>query len=260
MARVCPLFSGSTGNSYYIGSRSAGLLVDAGRSARQLEGMLKLCGIDPLAVHGILVTHEHSDHVSGLRVFAKKYGAPVFCTPGTLQALGASAAEFEVRPLPEELAIGGMEVTHFPVSHDCAQPVGYRIRTADGRVIAVATDLGFLSDQVKGALLGADLAILESNHDLDMLRFGPYPYPLKQRVLSDQGHLSNAACAGFLPQLLQSGTRRMVLGHLSRQNNTPQLALDTAQGALLQAGFVPDVDFLLEAAPVENRQGKSILL
>lgn len=260
MARVCPLFSGSTGNSYYIGGRSAGLLVDAGRSARQLEGMLKLCGIDPLAVHGILVTHEHSDHIAGLRVFAKKYGVPVFCTPGTLGALGAAAAEFEVHPLPQTISIGGMEVAHFPVSHDCAQPVGYRIHTADGRTIALATDLGFLSDEVKTGLLGADLAVLESNHDIDMLRFGPYPYPLKQRVLSDKGHLSNAACAAFLPELLQSGTRRIVLGHLSRQNNTPDLALQTAQAALVQAGAVPEVDFLLSAAPVENRSGRSILL
>lgn len=260
MARVCPLFSGSSGNSYYIGSKSAGVLIDAGRSARQLEGLLKLCGIDPLAVHGVLVTHEHSDHISGLRVFAKKYGVPVFCTPGTLTALGTAAAEFEVRPLPGELTIGGMGITHFPVSHDCAQPVGYRIHTADDRIIALATDTGFLTDEVKAGLLGADMVILESNHDVELLRSGPYPYPLKRRVLSDKGHLSNAACAAFLPELLQNGTRRFVLAHLSRQNNTPDLALQAAQSALVQAGAVPDVDFLLQAAPVENRTGRSILL
>lgn len=260
MARVCPLFSGSSGNSYYIGSKSAGVLIDAGRSARQLEGMLKLCAIDPLAVHGIFVTHEHTDHVSGLRVFAKKYGVPVFCTPGTLRALGTATAEFEVRPLPDELTIGGMTITHFPVSHDCAEPVGYRLHTADGRTIALATDTGVLTDSVKAGLLGADLAILESNHDVDMLRSGPYPYPLKQRVLSDQGHLSNAVCAAFLPELLQSGTRRFLLAHLSRQNNTPGLALQAAQAALVQAGAVPEVDFLLQAAPPENRSGTPILL
>lgn len=260
MARICPLFSGSTGNSYYIGTHSAGVLIDAGRSARQLEGMLKLCGIDPLAVHGILVTHEHTDHISGLRVFAKKYGVPVFCTPGTLQALGTAAAEFEVRPLPAELSLGEMGITHFAVSHDCAQPVGYRIHTGDGRTIALATDLGFLSEEVKAGLLGADLVVVESNHDEDMLRAGPYPYHLKQRVLSDRGHLSNAACAAFLPELLGSGTRRFVLGHLSRTNNTPELALNTALGALVRAGYQPDVDFLLQAAPAENRAGKSIIL
>jgi len=260
MARVCPLFSGSSGNSYYIGSKSAGVLIDAGRSARQLEGMLKLCGVDPLAVHGVLVTHEHTDHVSGLRVFAKKYGVPVFCTPGTLAALGTAAVEFEVLPLPDELTVAGMGITHFPVSHDCAQPVGYRIHTADDRVIALATDTGNLTDGIKEGLRGADMVILESNHDVDMLRFGPYPYPLKQRVLSDRGHLSNAVCAAFLPELLQNGTRRFLLAHLSRQNNTPELALQTAQSALVQAGAVPDVDFLLRAAPVENRTGNSILL
>ena len=260
MARICPLFSGSTGNSYYIGTRSAGVLIDAGRSARQIEGMLRLCGIDPLAVHGILLTHEHTDHTSGLRVFAKKYGVPVFCTPGTLAALGTAAAEFETRPLPEELILGELEITHFPVMHDCAQPVGYRLHTGDGRTIALATDLGQLTPQVEGGLLGADLVVIESNHDVDMLRTGPYPYPLKRRVLSDHGHLSNADCAAFLPRLLESGTRRFVLGHLSQTNNTPDCALNTSLSALVQAGYVQDVDFLLQAAPVENRTGKSILL
>lgn len=259
MARLCPLFSGSSGNSYYIGSRSAGVLIDAGRSARQLDGMLKLCGIDPLAVQGILVTHEHSDHISGLRVFAKKYGIPVYGSAGTLGAIAGSVGEVELREIAGGVELAGMEVQSFPVSHDCTEPTGYRIRTADARNFCLATDLGYLSDEVKERLSGCDMVVIESNHDIEMLRNGPYPYHLKRRILSDRGHLSNPVCAQFLPQLLKTGVRRFMLAHLSRENNTPQAALAASLSALTQAGYVQDVDFLLQAAPVENSAGKTVI-
>lgn len=259
MARLCPLFSGSSGNSYYIGSRSAGLLIDAGRSARQLDNMLKLCGIDPLALQGILVTHEHTDHVSGLRVFAKKYRLPVLASAGTLSALGDTLCEVETHPVEEGLQMAGMTVTPFSTSHDCAQPLGYRVRTEDGRTLGFATDLGYLSDTVKEHLLGADLVVIESNHDPEMLRTGGYPYPLKQRILSDRGHLSNGVCAGFLPELMKSGTKRFLLAHLSRENNSPALALDTSLSALTRAGFTREIDFLLDTAKPENAEGRSII-
>lgn len=259
MARLCPLFSGSTGNSYYIGSRSAGVLIDAGRSARQLDGMLKLCGIDPLAIQGILVTHEHSDHVSGLRVFAKKYSLPVYASAGTLHALGDMLEGIKTMEAEKGMEIAGMRIDPFPTSHDCAQPLGFRIRTADQRVFTLSTDLGFLSEEVKESLLGTDIAVIESNHDVEMLRTGGYPYYLKQRILSNRGHLSNADCAGFLPQLAKSGTKRFLLAHLSRENNTPALALEASLGALSQAGYVQDTDFLLGTAAPENSMGKTII-
>lgn len=259
MARLCPLFSGSSGNSYYIGSRSAGLLLDAGRSARQLENMLKLCGIDPLALQGILVTHEHTDHVSGLRVFARKYSLPVFASTGTLQALGGMLEGVETHPAEAGLQLAGMTVEPFHTSHDCAEPMGFCVKTEDGRRFALATDLGFLSEEVQESLLGADFVVLESNHDLEMLRTGPYPYPLKRRILSDRGHLSNDICAGFLPELAKSGVKRFLLAHLSRENNAPDLALETSLSALVQAGLVQNVDFLLGVAGVENTAGKNII-
>ncbi|RKJ39010.1 MBL fold metallo-hydrolase [Acutalibacter sp. 1XD8-33] len=259
MARLCPLFSGSSGNSYYIGSREAGVLIDAGRSARQLDGMLRLCGIDPLAIQGVLVTHEHSDHISGLRVFARKYGLPVYATEGTLSAAGGQLEGVDLRPVGDGLSLGDMEIRPFPVSHDCVQPVGYRIRTGDGRHFCLATDLGYLSPEAQEALLGCDMVVIESNHDVETLRSGPYPYHLKRRILSDHGHLSNGACAAFLPQLLKSGVRRFLLAHLSRENNSPQMALSAALSALTQAGYVRDVDFLLDAAPVENSAGKTVI-
>lgn len=259
MARLCPLFSGSSGNSYYIGSRSGGVLIDCGRSARQTEGMLRLCGIDPLALHAVFVTHEHTDHTSGIRVFAKKFGLPVYASPGTLEAIAPGLPQADLRPLTGPVEAAGMVLEAFPVSHDCIQPVGYRVHTGDGRNFCLATDLGCLSEEVKEALRGCDAVVLESNHDVELLRSGPYPYHLKRRILSDQGHLSNEICAAFLPELLKSGVRRFILGHLSRENNQPQLALDTALSALTQAGYRREVDYLLEAAPVENTQARTVI-
>lgn len=259
MARFCPLFSGSSGNSSYLGSRSAGVLIDAGASARRLEGRMKLCGVDPLALQGILVTHEHSDHVSGLRVFAKKYSLPVYASAGTLSAIAGGLEGVELRDIGEGAEIAGMEVAPFPTSHDCAQPTGYRIHTGDGRTFCLATDLGYVSDRVRENLLGCDMVVIESNHDLEMLRNGPYPYYLKRRILSDQGHLSNAACAGLLPELLKSGVRRFMLAHLSDVNNTPRLALETSLSALVQTGAVPEVDFLLQVAMPENTESKTVI-
>lgn len=259
MARLCPLFSGSSGNSYYIGSRSAGLLIDAGRSARQLDSMLKVCGVDPMAIQGILVTHEHSDHVSGLRVFARKYGLPVFASPGTLEAMESVLEGVEAHPAERGLQLAGMTVNPFSTSHDCAEPLAYRIETADGRIFTLSTDLGYLSDEVKENLLGTDFAVIESNHDLEMLRNGGYPYYLKKRILSDHGHLSNTACAGFLPELARSGTKRFLLAHLSAENNSPSVALEAALGALTRAGYVKDVDYLLDTAHPENRTGAAVI-
>lgn len=259
MARLCPLFSGSTGNSYYIGSRSAGVLIDAGRSARQLDGMLRLCNIDPLAIHGILLTHEHSDHISGLQVFARKYKIPVYGSTGTLIALGDKLAGVEAHVAEAGMEIAGMSVTSFHTSHDCAEPLGYRIVTDDGRTLGFATDLGILSELVKEHLLGADMVVLESNHDRDMLRHGGYPIYLKQRILSDHGHLANDTCAAFLPELAQSGTRRFLLAHLSRENNTPSLAREAALTALARAGLSEQIDFLLNTASPENADGKSVI-
>lgn len=259
MARVCPLFSGSKGNSYFIGSRSAGLLLDAGRSARQLDQMLKRCEIDPLSIHGILLTHEHTDHVNGVRVFSRKYGIPVFASRGTLQALETALADVDTYVLEQGLQIAGMEVRPFHTSHDCAEPMGFRIKTEDNRVFSLATDLGYLSQEVQEYLLGSDFAVVESNHDVRMLEEGGYPYYLKRRILSDRGHLSNAVCAAFLPQLVASGTRRVLLAHLSQENNTPRAAKEASQAALVQAGYVENVDFWLDVAKVENDQGKTIV-
>ena len=262
MAELCALYSGSTGNSYYIGSKSSGVLVDIGRSARQTTTILKRCAVDPLAIGGILITHEHSDHIGGLRVFAARYHIPVFSSAGTLAALesmGVLDGSFPAYTIDGTLQLGGMQIRAFRTPHDCAESYGYRIRTEDDKVVTVATDLGYVTSEVEESLLGADLAVVESNHDIGMLRTGPYPYSLKRRILSDCGHLSNTACAELLPTLFEHGTKRFMLAHLSRENNTPDIARQTAICGMQMAGIEDEQEYTLDVAPIENLDGRSIV-
>ncbi len=252
MARYCPLFSGSSGNCCYIGSAAGGVLVDAGGSARRIETALWEREIDPGSIRAICVTHEHSDHVAGLRVLTRRYGMPVFASRGTLEELlhaGILGERDAFAVIDEEgIEVADMEITAFPTPHDSAESLGFRIHTADDRRIAVATDMGYMTPVVRKALRGCDLVHIESNHDIRMLENGPYPYFLKKRILAKTGHLSNEACAAELPQFVQEGTTRFVLAHLSAENNLPDLAYVTSQAALQEAGLRAGVDFLLQVA------------
>lgn len=256
MARFCPLFSGSSGNSYYIGGAQEGILVDAGRSAKQIVERLALCDVPLQAVRAIFVTHEHRDHVQGLRVLAGRLGVPVYASPGTLHALadmGILNGKFPAEPLSlAGAACAGLRVQPFHTSHDCAEGYGYCVETADGRRAAFATDLGYCSEEVRRSIAGTDLIVLESNHDVRMLECGPYPYVLKRRILSDTGHLSNEACAHMLRELIQHGAAHVFLAHLSRENNTPDLARITSLAALEGIGAKLGRDFTLHVAPVAN--------
>lgn len=263
MARFCTLFSGSSGNSYYIGSAKSGILIDAGRTAKQLDTMLEHCGIGSDAIQAIFITHEHTDHIKGLRVFASRHHLPVFASEGTLselELLDCFTPKYRAQPIEANgVECAGMYITPFHTSHDCAESVGYRIQTNDGRTIAVSTDLGYLSDEVRRKLTGADLIVLESNHDVGMLQNGPYPYSLKRRILSKKGHLSNTDCAEALSGFASSGTTRFVLAHLSSENNTPELAFQTSLCSLTMSGLKQGMDFELYIAPKENKEGKTIL-
>lgn len=252
MAEFCALFSGSSGNCTYISYGGRALLVDAGVSALATRRAFEMVGLDFGKVEGILVTHEHSDHIKGLAVLSSRFGIPIYANQGTLSGilenpkiLQDAVTEFPTGSVAE---IAGMEIHSFGTSHDARESVGYRILTGDGKKIAVATDLGFISSTVMENLAGCDLVMLESNHDIGMLQNGRYPYYLKRRILSRTGHLSNEDCAEALPELAQSGVKHIVLAHLSKDNNYPQLALQTALSAMKISG-IPDSDYEIQVAP-----------
>ena len=218
------------------------LLIDMGKSCRVTLNALKGLGLPVSGMKGLLVTHEHSDHVAGLSVFLRHYNVPVYASAATLDHLdglgltppGAELIAIEGRSEP----VGGFTVSAFPTSHD-VPCCGFRIAAADGSVMAIATDLGCLSPAVHAAMAGAGLVALEANYDLEMLRGGSYPYYLKRRIESPRGHLDNRECAAAVLELIQQGCRKFALCHLSKENNTPQLALAAVRDTLLAAGVVP---------------------
>lgn len=248
MAKVCQLFSGSSGNSIYIGTNSGGVLVDIGVSAKRCEAALKNWGIDPQSIKAVLVTHEHKDHISGVRVFASRYKTPVYASPATLEEMqksgdvNGSVNSFEINGT---LDLGDMCAQAFHNSHDSADCVGYEFTVSGGRKISVCTDTGYVTDDAKLHVTGSDLVFLESNHEISMLENGCYPYPLKKRILSDKGHLSNTAADAFAKNLLQSGTTRFVLSHLSRENNVPEIARQSMIAALSELGAKEGEDYRL---------------
>ncbi len=233
--------SGSSGNVALLETSRTRLLIDAGLSHRQLVRRLKDLGISLGPLDGILISHEHSDHSSGLSAIASRCGCPVFLTEPTHREISRVLAEgggknlerVEYVEAGEALTIGDIEVSPFAIPHDAADPVGYALR-AEGVKMAVVTDLGYLTELVKFHLRGADCLVLESNHDLEMLKVGPYPWSVKQRVMSRTGHLSNHVVSEFLadPEAFDASPRHLVLAHLSENNNTPDLARISAEEAL----------------------------
>lgn len=261
MARICPLFSGSSGNSLFVGSAREGVLVDVGVSAKRIEAALNARGIAPESIRAVLVTHEHRDHVAGLHTLTKRYGWPVCGTVGTLESLAADgliAPGTPLLPLSGGVCAGNLLCTPFETSHDSRESCGFTVEMPDERRVAIATDTGVVTESMKKALLGCDYVYIESNHDPDMLWHGAYPYPLKVRIAAPTGHLPNADCAALLPELARRGTTRFMLGHLSAENNTPALALSTATASLAAAGLVAGVDYLLGAAAPESREDVTV--
>ncbi len=252
MAKAVPLFSGSKGNSYFIGSAGEGVLIDAGRNCKQIELALESNGLSMLNVGAVFVTHEHIDHCAAIKVLVKKYKIPVYASQGTMNALinGAKLPpNAELHIIEDEAAVGNMLVRRIDTPHDAAESCCYHVTAPDGKRALIATDMGYMTRQVREAAAHSDFAVIESNHDIDMLKTGPYPYVLKKRILSDRGHLSNEACAAELSELVRSGTLRLMLGHLSEQNNTPKIALRTSAAELARAGMKLNSDFTLDVAP-----------
>ena len=257
--RFSPLFSGSSGNALYVGCDGAHLLVDAGVSGTRVAQALQRIGVAPDSLDGVLVTHEHSDHIRGVGVLARKYDLPVYATAGTWAAMadkiGPIAAKNVCTIEPERnFYLGALEILPFSTPHDAADPVGFAFER-DGARLAVATDIGCVRDSWAKYVLGADAVVLESNYDPDMLDAGPYPFELKKRIRSRRGHLSNDEAGAFAVRLIEQGARQIVLGHLSKENNFPELARQCSECALRSAGLEPDTDAQLVVARRDETTG-----
>ncbi len=247
------LASGSSGNSIYVGSSQTSLLVDAGINCKGICSALSGRGVDPTELSGILITHEHSDHVKGLDVFVKRYGTPVYMNEATWLRVRKNlkyADLLDIRLIESDsrFTIGDIEVKSFRTPHDAVESMGFRLDTGK-HVVSVFTDLGRAAESVLSKVSGSELIYIEANYDPEMLAGGPYPWVLKERIRGGLGHLSNLECGEAMLELLKKGTTRFVLSHLSEHNNYPELAELTISRYLDAAGARQGSDYQMHVAP-----------
>ena len=244
--------SGSSGNCIYVGSDTTHLLMDVGISRKRTVDALKDLDLELRDISGIFITHEHSDHINGLPMIAKKSDMPIYATRGTIEAIRRMPKFQEIDPerfiavrSDEKITIGDMQIDPMRISHDAAEPVGYRI--CYGRKKAcVCTDLGCYTDYTVECLKNSDILLLESNHDVNMLQVGRYPYHLKRRILGDRGHLSNVSSGQLLCRILNDHMKAIFLGHLSQENNLPERAFETVRVEIMSS----DTDYRPEDLPI----------
>lgn len=252
MMKLVSLFSGSSGNASFLSCGNTKLLVDAGLSGKRVESALIEAGEDPSTLSAILITHEHSDHTASAGILARRFKVPVFATAGTWQAMQHIIGKLKpeqrcVIKAEEGFVIGELNVMPFAIPHDAAEPVGYSFLHGS-RKVTIATDIGHMNETLLMHLHKSDIILLESNHDIDMLKAGSYPWPLKQRILSDHGHLCNELAGKTIAYLAENGTRCFLLGHLSQENNFPELAWQTVVNALADKQFHLDETLTVEVA------------
>ena len=262
--QLCSLYSGSSGNSIYVGNENTHFLVDVGVSAKKLEKALAEIDLTVNDMAGIFITHEHSDHISGLGVIARRYGIPMYGTAKTLEAVKAyktlgevDYSLFQAIEPDEDFMMNDIKVRAIRTWHDATDPVCYTFKQGK-RKISIATDLGNFDAYIINNLKDSDILLIEANHDINMLEVGPYPYYLKQRILGDRGHLSNERSGQLIKQLLNNHIKGILLGHLSKENNFPELAYETVYVELLQNPYTSDIqDFNIKIA---NRDSNSDMI
>lgn len=249
----CPLFSGSSGNSSYIEAGNTRILIDAGLSGKAVVEALAKIDVLPETLSGILVTHEHSDHVKAAGILSRKYRIPIYANEPTWNAMAKQIGDvwpgqMRMFNTNEDFFIDDLNICPFSIPHDAADPVGYRI-FAGGHSVSTATDMGYLTKDVLKRIAGSDIVLLESNHDPDMLLQNPrYSQALKRRILGRHGHLSNDMCAEGILKLYDTGVRHVVLGHLSAENNTPELALETSVHMAAEKGIAIGQELFIDMA------------
>lgn len=248
----CPLFSGSSGNSIFVSSGTTRILIDAGLSGKTIENALLSIDENCSNINGIFITHEHSDHIKGVGVLSRRYDIPIYANEDTWNAMKNNLGKIKENNIKiidnGHVSMEDMDIETFTISHDAAAPVGYAIK-GDNKKVCVATDMGYFSEEVKEALYDADAILMESNHDIEMLKFGPYPYVLKRRILSNIGHLSNEDCGRAISEIImKSKFKKIILGHLSKTNNYPELAHATVVNVLKDNGIDVEKDLILTLA------------
>ncbi|MEG1548270.1 MAG: MBL fold metallo-hydrolase [Clostridia bacterium] len=243
--RFCPLYSGSSGNATLVEAGDVRLLIDAGLPGRTVENALRQCGVDPCTLSAILVTHEHRDHIGGVGVLSRRYSLPVYANAGTwagMQPITGEIAPKNTRVFEtnRDFYIKNVNILPFKTPHDANESVGYVINCG-GVMVSVMTDVGHVSERMLAAVQGSDIILIEANHDVEMLKAGSYPYPLKRRILGDNGHLSNENAGMALCKLYREGVKHAVLGHLSKDNNYEALAMETVRSVLREDDIVDEL-------------------
>jgi phosphoribosyl 1,2-cyclic phosphodiesterase len=247
----CSLYSGSSGNSIFVSTGKSKVLIDAGMPGKSIEKALNEIGETCENLDGIFVTHEHGDHTKGVGILSRKYNIPIFANSSTWEAMAKSLGNIKDENIKiinnASVCINDMDILSYDIPHDAAAPCGYAL-FHNNKKVCIATDLGHFSENIKNQLKDADVILLESNHDIEMLKFGPYPYPLKRRILSDVGHLSNEACGKAIVELTNHKQKTIILGHLSRTNNFPELAYKTVVNILEENNIELNKDVILSMA------------
>ena len=260
--KFCSLYSGSSGNSIFIASEKSKVLIDAGLPGKKIEEALCNIGENAKDLNGIFVTHEHSDHIKGIGVLSRKYDIPIFANADTWSAMEKSIGKIKEHNIKimdrrSTIYINDLDIISFNIPHDAVAPVGYTLH-CNGKKVSVTTDFGIYTEEIRDNIKDSEVILLESNHDVNMLKFGPYPYVLKRRILSEVGHLSNDDCGKAIVDLIKyKSNKKIILGHLSGTNNHPDLAFETVMATLRENNIKQNEDIELSMA---NRHCPSELI